>query len=224
MKDSGIEWLGEIPEEWMISKMGMVCSVITDYVASGSFASLAENVEYLDEPDYAMLVRTADVSNKGNNPQPVYINQDAYNFLHNSNLFGGELMFPNIGASVGDVYVVPVLYKRMPLAPNSIMVKTKHVDRYYYYYFTSKPGRLSIEDIAQSTAQAKFNKTDFRQLRVPLPSDKEQIEIVDYLNIHCSELDRLIKLKVQIIQELEAYKKSLIYEYVTGKKEVGNEL
>ena len=219
MKDSGIEWIGEIPKEWTTPKMGTICSVITDYVASGSFASLAENVEYLDHPDFAMLIRTVDVSNKGHNQKPVYINRKAYEFLHNSNLSGGELMFPNIGASVGDVYLVPILYKHMSLAPNAIMVKTKYIDRYYYYYYQSKSGRLSIEDIAQSTAQAKFNKTEFRQLRVLLPPNHEQSEIVAYLDEKTAAIDSLIQKKEQLITELEAYKKSLIYEYVTGKKE-----
>ena len=220
MKDSGVEWIGDIPDDWTTPKMGAICPVITDYVASGSFASLAENVEYLDEPDYAMLIRTADVSNKGYNQKPVYINKHAYEFLHNSNLFGGELMFPNIGASVGDVYIVPVLYERMSLAPNAIMVKTNHVDKYYYYYFQSKPGRLSIEDIAQSTAQAKFNKTDFRQLRVLLPPDQEQREIVEYLDKKIGDIDILIKKKEQLVSEIELYKRAVVFEYVTGKKEV----
>ena len=223
MKDSGVEWIGEIPEEWSVPKMGMICEVITDYVASGSFASLAENVVYIDEPDYAMLIRTADISNKGYKPKPVYINIHAYEFLHNSNLFGGELLFPNIGASVGDVYIVPKLYERMSLAPNAIMVKTKHCDKFYYYYFLSIPGRLSIEDLAQSTAQAKYNKTDFRQLRVLLPPKEEQLEIVDFLDDRCAEIDRLIESKQQLLTQLEAYKKSVIFEYVTGKKETPDE-
>lgn len=64
MKDSGIQWVGDIPSHWNMVKTNSFCSTITDYVASGSFASLAENVVYLDEPDYAMLVRTMDVSGK----------------------------------------------------------------------------------------------------------------------------------------------------------------
>ena len=222
MKDSGVEWAGKIPDEWSTPKVGSICTVITDYVASGSFASLAENVEYLDEPDYAMLVRTADVSNKGYSPKPVYINKHAYDYLHNSNLYGGEILLPNIGASVGDVYLVPILYERMSLAPNAIMMKTKYHDKFYYYYFLSKPGRLSIEDIAQSTAQAKFNKTDFKQIRVVLPPDDEQREIAAYLDKKTKEIDLLIQSKNKVITELESYKKSLIFEYVTGKKEVFN--
>lgn len=220
MKESGIVWVGEIPAEWKTIKMSRICDVITDYVASGSFASLAENVTYIDSPDYAMLVRTVDVSGKGHVSQPVYINQHAYEFLSNSNLYGGELMFPNIGASVGDVYIVPKLYEKMSLAPNSIMVRSGENHKYLYYYFCASAGRSQLLDIAQSTAQPKFNKTDFRQLRITLPSRKEQDEIVAVLDTKCDTVDRLIALKQSKIEKLEQYKRSLIYEYVTGKKEV----
>ena len=220
MKDSGIEWIGEVPKEWVMQKMNRVCKTITDYVASGSFASLAENVVYLDEPDYAMLIRTMDVSQKGYEGKPVYINEHAYKFLENSNLYGGEIILPNIGASVGDVYIVPKLYERMSLAPNSIMIRTIISDRFVYYFFASNAGRQSVISIAQSTAQPKFNKTDFRQLRIPIPSDEEQKEIADYLDGVIPQLDELIQKKERTVSELETYKKSLIYEYVTGKKEV----
>ena len=219
-KECDVDFISQIPANWATSKMNNICKVITDYVASGSFASLAENVKYLNEPDYAMLVRTVDVSNKRSEGKPVYINKDSYDFLRNSNLFGGEIMLPNIGASVGDAYIVPKLYERMSLAPNAVMIRTKYIDKYYYYYFLSKPGRLNILDIAQSTAQAKFNKTDFRQMKALLPPIKEQEEIADYLDEKCEKIDALISEKEKLIKDLEAYKKSLIYECVTGKREV----
>lgn len=219
MKDSGIEWIGEIPKHWQVMKMNSICTTITDYVASGSFASLNENVKYLDEPDYAMLVRTTDVSGK-NNSEKVYINRKAYEFLHNSNLFGGEIILPNIGASVGDVYKVPKLYPRMSLAPNSIMIKTKFLDDYYYYMFLSSLGKVILLNLCQSTAQPKFNKTELRNIRLLVPTIKEQKNIVKYLDLKCSKIDKLITKKQNLITQLESYKKSLIYEYVTGKKEV----
>ena len=182
MKDSGVEWIGEIPKGWEVAKMNNICSVITDFVASGSFESLRINVPYLDTPDYAMLVRTADLSGSTRSSEKVYISEHSYNFLRNSNLFGGEVVLPNIGASVGDVYIVPQLYKRMSLAPNSIMFKTNGSDKYYYYYFFSRAGKQSIFDICQSTAQAKFNKTELRNLRVLLPPLTEQRDIADCLD------------------------------------------
>ncbi len=220
MKDSGVKWIGEIPEGWSVVKMNNICSVITDFVASGSFESLRINVPYLDVPDYAMLVRTADLSGSTRSSEKVYISEHSYNFLQNSNLFGGEVVLPNIGASVGDVYIVPQLYKRMSLAPNSIMFKTNGSDKYYYYYFFSRAGKQSIFDICQSTAQAKFNKTELRNLRVLLPPLTEQRAIADYLDQKCAEIDELIAIKQQKIEALKEYKKSVIFEYVTGKKEV----
>lgn len=218
-KDSGIEWIGDVPEEWEVTKFYRVCSVITDFVASGSFESLRINVPYHDYPDYAMLVRTIDLSGKGRVSEKVYISKHSYDFLNNSNLFGGEIILPNIGASVGDVYIVPNLYERMSLAPNSIMFKTKQCDKYWYYYFYSEAGKRAIFNICQSTAQPKFNKTELRDIRVCIPTNKEQQAIADYLDKKCGEIDELITIKQQKIESLKEYKKSVIYEYVTGKRE-----
>ncbi len=220
MKDSGNYKIGKIPSSWSMQKMSIVCNTITDYVASGSFASLAENVKYLDDPDYAMLIRTVDVSDKGRDSKPVYIDKKAYDFLSNSNLYGGEIILPNIGASVGDVYEVPRLYERMSLAPNSIMFKTKYNDKYYYYYFLSDPGKKSLIEMSQSAAQPKFNKTELRMLRVPVPSISQQNEIVQKLDKVINRIDSQINKITEIIAKTEEYKKSLIYEVVTGKKEV----
>ena len=220
MKDSGINRIGNIPEEWQVVKMNHICSVITDFVASGSFESLRVNVPYLDSPDYAMLVRTVDLSGNSRSSSKVYISMHSYNFLHNSNLFGGEIVLPNIGASVGDVYIVPKLYERMSLAPNAIMFKTTLCDKYYFYFFCSTVGKESIYDISQSTAQAKFNKTELREIRVLAPPLSEQQAIASFLDGKCAEINSLIVIKQQKIEELKEYKKSIIYEYVTGKKEV----
>lgn len=214
MKDSGIEWIGEIPSSWHVMKMNMICSVVTDYVASGSFADLAQNVEYLDEPDYAMLVRTADISGKGHVSKPVYINQHAYNFLANSNLFGGEIILPNIGG-VGEAYLVPKLYEHMSLAPNSIMIKTRFCDKFYYYYFNSDAGSRPIIRISQSTAQAKFNKTDFKQIRAVVPPMEEQGKIAAFLDRCCAEIDAVIERTKATIEEYKKLKQEVITEAVT---------
>ena len=133
-KDSGVEWIGEVPSHWEVTKLNNICGIITDYVASGSFAEIRNNVSYLSEPDYAMLIRTADLSNKNTNTNKVYINKHSYNFLKNSNLFGGEVILPNIG-SVGDVYIMPEnLYEHMSLAPNSIMLKTEYSNKYFSFF------------------------------------------------------------------------------------------
>ena len=85
-KQTGTPWIGEIPSHWEVKKLSYYADIITDFVASGSFADLRDNVEYKDEPDFAMLVRTADLSKKGCVSR-VYISKESYVFLQNSNLY-----------------------------------------------------------------------------------------------------------------------------------------
>lgn len=106
--------------------VSQICDV-TDYVANGSFASLRENVKYKNEPDYAILVRTVDLS-RDFEGEKIYIDQKAYDFLSKSSLQGGEIIINNIGAGVGCTFRCPHLNTKMSLGPNSIMVKTSNND------------------------------------------------------------------------------------------------
>lgn len=109
----------------------------------------------------------------------VYTDKHGYEFLSNSNLFGGEILLSNIGASIGKIFIVPKLDYRMTLAPNSIMVKffDDELREYFYYLFLSSYGQKILNDISASSAQAKFNKTDFKQLIIPIPPLNEQLRI-----------------------------------------------
>jgi type I restriction enzyme S subunit len=218
LKDSGIKWVGKIPEHWNVSKMKYACSKITDFTASGSFADLAANVTYLDSPDYAMLIRTADLSKK-REVQPIYIDKHAYEYLSNSNLFGGEILLSNIG-SVGDVYYFEPLYEKCSLAPNAIMAISKKSSRYLYYFFSMPSATEELRPSGGNAVQQKFNKTQLRQLACIAPPFEEQKAIASCLDEKCSEIDSAIEDKQKQLETLEDYKKSLIFEYVTGKKEV----
>lgn len=216
---SYFEWMGRIPSNWKIDKFGRICKVITDFVASGSFADLNKNVIYRDSPDYAMLVRTTDLSNKSKNNSYIYVDKHAYDFLKNSNLYGGELILPNIG-SIGEVYMVPKLYEKMTLAPNSIMLKTKYCDRYYYYLFLSTAYKRKLIEMAESAVQTKFNKTQFRQMKALVPPIEEQIKIAQALDMKVEKINYLIKAKEDKIDEFNNYFNSLTFEYVSGIKEI----
>ena len=179
-KDSGVEWIGEIPVYWQIDKFSRIFNRITDYVASGSFADIDANVQYLDEPDYAMLVRTADLS--GTKDKRVYINKHAYNYLSNSNLFGGELILSNIG-SVGNVYIYEPMYEHSSLAPNAIMLDGSKNNKFIYYWLINPLVNDELKKIGGNAVQLKFNKTQLRQFKAVCPPDKEQEQITDYLDV-----------------------------------------
>lgn len=154
------------------------CEKITDYVASGSFASLKENVLITNNPNFAIMVKTADFSN-GFTKGLTYTDKKGYEFLSNSNLFGGELLLSNIG-SIGKVFIVPNLGCPMTLASNSIMVKPKNATstKFLYYLFTSNYGQGLLESISSGTSMKKFNKTSLKKIRIPEYSLEEQKNIV----------------------------------------------
>ena len=171
----------EIPESWEWVRLGNYAEKVTDQVASGSFASLRENVPSLKEPNYAIMVKTADFSN-GFTRNLTYTTKQGYEFLANSNLFGGELILSNIG-SIGKCFIVPKLNCKMTLAPNSIMIRlTDEFLRDYLYNFILSPqGFEELNEITSGTAMKKFNKTDLKQILIPVPPVNEQKRIVNKL-------------------------------------------
>ena len=169
----------ELPDGWDFITVGEYSKKVTDQVASGSFAALRENVKSLKTPDYAIMVKTADFSN-GFTKNLTYTDKHGYEFLENSNLFGGELILNNIG-SIGKVFIVPKLDHKMTLAPNSIMIRlnSEEYRDYLYYFFSSPLGYSALMSISSGAAVTKFNKTDLKNLVIPIPPLVEQKRIVD---------------------------------------------
>ena len=177
-KDLSKEIPFALPQGWALQKVCNFTLVVTDFVASGSFAALRENVKYYSEPNYAVLLRTKDL-NSALTSDFVYTDKRGYDFLVNSRLYGGELVLPNIGASIGKVFVVPQTAFKMTLAPNAILVRCFHADnlKWLHMYFQSTIGQKALHQISSATAQGKFNKTDFRNLIIPIPPIAEQKRI-----------------------------------------------
>ena len=181
----------KFPQDWEHILIGDYVEAVTDFVASGSFASLRENVKYYNEPNYAILVRTKDFQNNFKQDL-VYTDQHGYDFLAKSNLFGGELIFSNVG-SIGKIFIVPELNQKMTLAPNAIMVRF-HNDKqqkWFYYLFSSTTGQSLLDSITSATAIGKFNKTDFKKLPIPIPPLAEQQRIVQKIEELFSVLDNI---------------------------------
>lgn len=168
----------DLPNGWSWIRLGDYCERVTDQVASGSFATLRENVKSLKTPSYAIMVKTADFSNNFSR-NLTYTDKHGYEFLSNSNLFGGELILSNIG-SIGKVFIVPKMDSPMTLAPNSVMLRLMDENcRDYLYYFLLSPfGYAELMNITSGTAMKKFNKTDLKTIVIPVPPLPEQKRIV----------------------------------------------
>lgn len=156
---------------WPVKAIGEFAEV-TDYVANGSFATLRANVSYKSEPDYAVLIRLADFSNGFDKSKFVYVDKHAYDFLAKSKLLGGEIIMSNVG-SVGKAFLCPDLKTPMSLAPNSILIRTPN-NVFSFACFKMPSFQEAIRGITSQTALPKFNKTEFKKIRVIHPDALSQ--------------------------------------------------
>nr|WP_243448733.1 restriction endonuclease subunit S [Clostridium perfringens] len=206
---------GDIPKEWSVISSNKVFNVITDYVANGSFADLAKNVEYKEYEEYAILVRLTDYKNNYKGPF-IYVDKNAYDFLGKSKLEENDIIISNVGAYAGYVFRAPSIKKPITLGPNAILVRSNENRDFLYYWLSSDIGQKKIREIISTTAQPKFNKTDFKKIKLPIPSLDEQEKIALIL----SSIDKKIEQDKYKKEKLEEVKKGLMQNLLTGKLRV----
>ena len=165
--------LGMIPKGWQIKKIKDLPLNVTDYVANGSFKSLKDNVTLYDEENYALYIRNTDLKAKFSSDRK-YVDKSSYEFLQKTKLFGYEVIISNVG-DVGSVYLCPVFDMPMTLGSNVIMINTleNNIDLNIFVFrmFKSFIGQHLIDSITGGSAQPKFNKTDFRNMDLIIPSE-----------------------------------------------------
>lgn len=221
IKDSEIEWIGEIPEDWKVIKFKRVINIITDYTSNGSFASLAENVTYLNK-GYARLIRLTDLRVDFKNIG-IYVSEHAYEFLGNSKLEGGEFLIANVGAHTGYACIMPEILEKATLGPNMIMIKFNNLINYKYalYAFQTEYIQYQIKLKAiGSSAQPSINKTEIKNFNILLPSVEEQNEIVYCIEKESKKIEETISLYQKQIDFIKEYRTSLISLTVTGEIDV----
>ena len=185
-----------------------LCSIVTDYVANGSFKTLADKVKYLNE-GYARVIRLVDYNNKYSKKDSIWVSKESYEFLKKSKLYGGEIVLTNVGANLGTVFIAPQLEYPTTLGPNAIMIKTNENDKYLYYWLKSKNGQNTIKSIVTGSAMPKFNKTDLKNIEIAIPCIEDQDKIVEIL----SKIDKKIELNNQTNDNLQKLVNGLYIKY-----------
>lgn len=194
-----------------------ITDFITDYVANGSFASLKKNVSYKSEKDYAMLLRLVDHSKKYQNPF-VYVDKHAFDFLKKSTVYPNDIILSNVGARLGTAFRAPNLGIPMTLGPNSILIKAKEFGDYFFCWLQSAYGQNAIKSVVSGAGQPKFNKTQFKQIKVPIPkSQDDRDNIILKINQANNYLDKLESFYKQKLTDLEEMKKSILQKAFSGQ-------
>lgn len=215
MKNSGIEWIGEIPAEWEIRKIFRAINKVGDidhYMPD----SVDDGIPYLMTGD--LQEKLSDVNLK----RCKKVSFQDYEMLSSKiRVSKGDVIFARY-ATIGTVCFVDtednilVSYACLIIKPNSSLL----YGEFLFYYLKSTAFLEEIKQYIKANTQANVGLDSVSKAKIALPSVHEQQKIVEYLRDKCKKIDALIAKKQQYITEIENYKKSLIYEYVTGKKEV----
>ena len=164
------------------------------------------------------------VSNQLNLNPTFFITAETNNSLERSKLNSGDILFVIAGASIGKVAVTTADF--LPANTNQAVAfirlssSYQYATKYIWYFLQSDVVKQLIALSAVQSAQPNLSLEDLGAMRLPLPDQMGCLKITDYLDAKCAEIDGLIVKKEQLVKELESYKKSLIYEVVTGKREV----
>ena len=218
-KDSGVEWIGEIPETWKYAKL----KNIINYIESG--VSVNAGLEEVGPNDIGVL-KTSSVSKN------VFIPYECKKVFENeinrvscpvkaNTIIVSRMNTPEL---VGACGYVDRDYDNIFL-PDRLwqvhFIESVYV-KYYWYYLISKRTKSYFSSLSSGTSSSMQNisQPQFQGAPIAVPPLSEQQAIASYLDEKTSQIDSLISLKQQKIDELKSYKKSIIYEYVTGKKRV----
>ena len=215
MKKTGLEWIGMIPEHWNVKKI----KYLTSKIGSGKTPKGGSDV-YIDEG--ILFIRSQNVHDGYFDlSSAVFISPEIDCTMSNTRVYRDDVLLNITGGSIGR----SCLYESDELANVNqhvciIRCNSQMRPKFMQYFWNSRIGKMSI-DIYQSGANREgLNFFEIGNTVVPTPELDEQEQIIDYLDDKCDAIDRVISQKLTIIDTLAEYKRSLIYEVVTGKKEV----
>ena len=220
MKDSGIEWIGEIPAEWNVVRQKYFWNTVESGVSVNAADKPVDNSE-----QYGVL-KTSAVSKFVFIPtEHKQVNLEEYGRVScpvmADSIIASRMNTPELVGACGYVQNnYPNLF--LPDRLWQITFKDGLSPKYAWYYLSGIRVRQYISSLSTGTSSSMQNisQSQYGNIFITIPSIGEQSEIAKYLDEKCNSVDALIAKKQQYLTEIENYKKSLIYEYVTGKKEV----
>ena len=207
MKESGIEWVPMIPADWDIIPSKRLFADSDErkrpddelLTASQKYGVISQQ-QYMEREKARVVLATQGIEN--------WKHVEPYDFIISLRSFQGGLEMSEVSGCITWHYIV-----LKPLRPIHSF--------YFKWLFKSKLYIKALQRTCNFIRDGQdLRYSNFVQVPLFIPPMEEQKEIADALNIRCAEIDALIQKKVHFISELESYKKSLIYEYVTGKKEI----
>jgi type I restriction enzyme S subunit len=217
MKDSGVEWIGEIPEMWLMGKI----KFLSEIISKGTTPSTVGR-EVL-EVGNIFYVKVENIKEGYVGVPPSYfIDEETDKILSRSSLKENDILVVITGSTIGKVVILPKEFT--PSNTNQgisfVRLKNKSNVRFVWYWLSTEIIQDRIKVVCTQSTQPNLSMEDLGNFSIPLPSELEQLQIVEYLDSKTKEIDDLVKLEQKKIDLLKQYRQSLISEVVTGKIKV----
>ena len=215
MQDSNDEWIGTIPSSWEMTRLKNIATSFT----KGNGITKEDAVEDGDTP----CVRYGEIYSKYNQAFTECVTRTNLSLISAPKYFTyGDILFTCTGELVEEIgKSIVYLGDGECLAGGDIIIlKHSQHPAFLNYALNSHYAQAQKSCDKTKLKVVHISASDIGNILLALPPIAEQKEIADYLDKKCAEIDTLIEKKTALLEEMESYKKSVIYEYVTGKKEV----
>ena len=223
MKDSGVEWIGEIPESWDVCPVKYVIDKNHPYPVGDGDHGLIKADDYLDEGIPYIRVLNLTWGEGLNLENLVYISDEMNSRIKNSELKPNDILIAKTGATIGKTAIVPDSLPRSNTTSHvgKITISSDHDAVFFYYVMTSSIVQKQIQDLsAMQSTRPELGIDGLRNLLVVVPPVEEQQNISEFLNQQCAEINSVIDTNSSMIDKLKEYRQSVIYDAVTGKVEI----
>jgi type I restriction enzyme, S subunit len=209
-KNTGIEWLGEIPKHWYVKRLFNICAFVrgnssfqkNELLSKGKYVAL----------QYGKTYKVEEVNEQFN----FYVNDDYYNSSQTANF--GDVIFVSTSETMEDLGH-SVLYNRKDIGligGEQILLKpTKNILDGKYLFYTSKVFGKELKKFATGIKVFRFDIYDLKTIYTPLPPLSEQKAIADYLDKACQRIDKIIAIKQKQLEKIEGYLYTKITDWVT---------
>lgn len=213
LKDSGIEWIGQIPEHWVLCKLKNLFKTISGATPKTDYTPFWDgDIIWVTPADYKTEDRTISTGRRN-------ITMEGVNSCGTTIVPAGSIIFSK-RAPIGLVAI-----NKAPLCTNqgciSCIPDKKSLAQFYYFLISVLKEQFEL--LGSGTTFKEISASSFESFNLIAPPIEEQQQIADYLDTKCADIDEMTSIKQKKIEQLKEYKKSIIYEYVTGKKQVNIE-
>lgn len=213
LKDSGVDWIGQIPEGWGVKPIKYLSEFVNGYAFNSS--------DFTRENTEVKVIRIGDFTQAGIDfVSAVFLNNVNIENLSHFRIGKKQILIAMSGATVGKIAYVESNPKNANLINQRVGIIKSNIGKYLYYWLYTTSFTEYILLNSNGSAQPNISSGQIGNFLSPLPSIEEANEIADFLDKKTEQINQMIAIKREQTENINKQRQTLIYDYVTGKRRV----